>query len=280
MGAFIAWDAATGHRVWEMQEKFPVWSGALATAGDVVFYGTLDGWFKAVDARTGTPLWKFKVGSGVVGAPISYRGPDGKQYVAVYAGIGGDWSLIAGDVRGGPGRRAPDDRFRTRPSALHKPGRNGVGIRVMRHYKGLLIAALLLPAGLVHGDADAPPGAVSDSQHVPAGKATPPAATLSNPFSDDANAALQGEKLFAAMNCDGCHGGGALGFAAPSLADGRWRFGGEDGAVFHSIFYGRPHGMPAYGDILPQSVVWLLVTYVKTRPVPREVPTAAWRVTP
>jgi alcohol dehydrogenase (cytochrome c) len=98
MGAFIAWDAATGRRAWEVREKFPVWSGGLATAGDVAFYGTLDGWFKAVDARDGKPLWKFKVGSGVVGAPISYRGPDGKQYIAVYSGIGGDWALIAGDI--------------------------------------------------------------------------------------------------------------------------------------------------------------------------------------
>ncbi len=99
LGAFIAWDATTGKRAWEIREKFPLWSGTLATAGDVTFYGTLDGWFKAVDARTGRPLWKFKVGSGVVGAPITYRGPDGKQYVAVYAGIGGDWFLIAGDIR-------------------------------------------------------------------------------------------------------------------------------------------------------------------------------------
>jgi glucose dehydrogenase len=99
LGAFIAWDAAAGRRAWEIREKFPVWSGTLVTAGDVAFYGTLDGWFKAVDARTGQPLWKFKVGSGVVGAPITYRGPDGRQYVAVYSGIGGDWFLIAGDFR-------------------------------------------------------------------------------------------------------------------------------------------------------------------------------------
>ena len=99
MGGFIAWDAARGRKIWELKEQFPVWSGTVVTAGDVAFYGTLDGWFKAVDARTGRPLWKFKVGSGVVGAPITFRGPDGKQYVAVYAGIGGDWFLLAGDVR-------------------------------------------------------------------------------------------------------------------------------------------------------------------------------------
>lgn len=133
----------------------------------------------------------------------------------------------------------------------------------MRRCEALLFAALLAPAGLAHGQDDAPP-----------------AAPRSNPYSGDANAAATGEKLFAAMNCDGCHGGGALGFTAPSLADGRWRFGGEDGAVFDSVFHGRPLGMPAYGGMLPESVVWLLVTYVKTRPVPREVPTMAWQDTP
>ena len=98
-GEFIAWDASTGTKKWGIKEPFPVWSGALATAGDVVFYGTLDGWFKAADATTGAVLWQFKVASGVVGNPITYRGPDGKQYVAVYAGIGGDMgALIAGDV--------------------------------------------------------------------------------------------------------------------------------------------------------------------------------------
>jgi lanthanide-dependent methanol dehydrogenase len=99
LGTFMAWDATTGKKVWENKEAFPNWSGALVTAGDVAFYGTLDGWFKSVDARTGKVLSKFKVGSGVVGNPITYRGPDGKQYVAVYAGIGGDWLLLAGDVR-------------------------------------------------------------------------------------------------------------------------------------------------------------------------------------
>jgi PQQ-dependent dehydrogenase (methanol/ethanol family) len=99
LGSFMAWDAASGTKVWENKEPFPNWSGALVTAGDVVFYGTLDGWFKSADARTGRVLSKFKVGSGVVGNPITYRAPDGRQYVAVYAGIGGDWALLAGDTR-------------------------------------------------------------------------------------------------------------------------------------------------------------------------------------
>jgi PQQ-dependent dehydrogenase (methanol/ethanol family) len=98
-GEFIAWDAVNGKKLWGVKEPFPVWGGALATGGGVVFYGTLDGWFKAVDESNGKVLWKFKVGSGVVGNPIAYTGPDGKEYIAVYSGIGGDMGLlIAGDV--------------------------------------------------------------------------------------------------------------------------------------------------------------------------------------
>src|SRR5690349_9366748 len=99
MGAFIAWDAALGKPVWKTTERYPVWSGALVTAGDVAFYGTLDGWFKAVDARTGALLWQFKTGSGIIGQPITYRGPDGHQYIAVLSGIGG-WAgaIVSGAI--------------------------------------------------------------------------------------------------------------------------------------------------------------------------------------
>jgi PQQ-dependent dehydrogenase (methanol/ethanol family) len=98
-GEFLAWDPVARRPVWKIPDNLPVWSGALATAGDVVFYGTMDGWFKAVDARTGTELWKFKTGSGIIGQPITYRGPDGKQYVAIQSGVGG-WSgaIVAGDL--------------------------------------------------------------------------------------------------------------------------------------------------------------------------------------
>jgi lanthanide-dependent methanol dehydrogenase len=98
-GEFIAWDPVARRKAWSIPESFPVWSGALVTGGGVAFYGTLDGWFKAVDAQTGEPLWQFKTGSGIVGQPITYRGPDGKQYVAVLSGVGG-WSgaIVAGDL--------------------------------------------------------------------------------------------------------------------------------------------------------------------------------------
>jgi PQQ-dependent dehydrogenase (methanol/ethanol family) len=88
-GELTAWDPVARRKSWAIREDFPVWSGALATAGDVVFYGTMEGWFKAVDAKSGALLWQFKTSSGIIGQPVSYRGPDGKQYVAVLSGVGG-----------------------------------------------------------------------------------------------------------------------------------------------------------------------------------------------
>jgi lanthanide-dependent methanol dehydrogenase len=98
LGEFTAWDPVNGKAVWKLKEKFPVWSGALATAGNVVFFGTMEGWFKAVDAVSGQELWKFKTGSGIIGQPVTYRGPDGKQYVAILSGVGG-WAGVV--VSGG-----------------------------------------------------------------------------------------------------------------------------------------------------------------------------------
>lgn len=95
-GELIGWDLKNAKAVWSVKEpKFPVYSGVLSTAGDVVFYGTMDGWFKAIDARSGALLWKYKTASGIIGNPMTYTGPDGKQYVAVYSGIGGWMGAVA-----------------------------------------------------------------------------------------------------------------------------------------------------------------------------------------
>ena len=95
-GELVAWDVARAKKAWGIRDpRMPVYSGVLATAGDLVFYGTLDGWFRAVDARDGRELWKFKTASGIVGNPTTYLGPDGKQYVAVYAGVGGWMGAVA-----------------------------------------------------------------------------------------------------------------------------------------------------------------------------------------
>src|SRR5262252_540916 len=92
LGNFIAWDAGTGKIVWSDPEPFSVWSGALATAGDVVFYGTLEGYLKAVDMQTGKELYRFKTPSGIIGNVNTFT-HGGKQYIAVLSGVGG-WAGI------------------------------------------------------------------------------------------------------------------------------------------------------------------------------------------
>jgi len=92
MGNFIAWDPAAGKIVYSKAERFSVWSGVLSTDGNVTFYGTLEGYIKAVDTKTGRDLWKFKMPSGIIGNVFSYQ-YNGKQYVGVYSGIGG-WAGI------------------------------------------------------------------------------------------------------------------------------------------------------------------------------------------
>ncbi|HVL55850.1 MAG TPA: PQQ-binding-like beta-propeller repeat protein, partial [Burkholderiaceae bacterium] len=124
-GEFSAWDPVARRKAWSIRERFPVWSGAVATAGDIVFYGTMDGWFKAVDARSGKLLWQSKVDSGIIGQPISYLGPDGKQYVAVLSGVGG-WAgaIVAADLdpRDGSGALGFVNAMRDLPQHTGKGG--------------------------------------------------------------------------------------------------------------------------------------------------------------
>src|SRR5947209_3494329 len=98
-GAVSAFDFIQGKEIWSVKENFPAWSGALTTGGDVVFYGTMEGWFKALDAKTGALLWQFKTGSGIISQPTTYKGPDSKQYVAVLSGVGG-WAgaIVSGQL--------------------------------------------------------------------------------------------------------------------------------------------------------------------------------------
>ncbi|MGH6648236.1 methanol/ethanol family PQQ-dependent dehydrogenase [Aquabacterium sp.] len=124
-GVFGAWDPVKARMVWSIKERFPVWSGALATAGDVVFYGTMEGWLKAVDARDGRLLWQYKTGSGIVGQPITYRGPDGKQYVAVMSGVGGWAGAVVSkdlDVRDGTAAKGFASAMKDLPQHTTKGG--------------------------------------------------------------------------------------------------------------------------------------------------------------
>ncbi len=157
----------------------------------------------------------------------------------------------------------------------------------MSGYGHRLAAALpLLALGAVScGGSDEPaqrqtqqnaPPSVRYESHLSAGGLPPAGATLDNPHKGDEKSAEGGAGLFVSMNCDGCHGGGAVGWVGPSLADGRWRYGGSDEAIYQSIYYGRPKGMPAFGGALPSDAIWRLVTYLQSLPVPDAVPTQSW----
>jgi PQQ-dependent dehydrogenase (methanol/ethanol family) len=88
-GEYAAWDPVKRRKVWALKENFPVWSGTMVTAGNIAVYGTMDRWFKVVDARSGKLLYRFHAPSGFVGQPVTYQGKDGKQYIAMLSGVGG-----------------------------------------------------------------------------------------------------------------------------------------------------------------------------------------------
>jgi glucose dehydrogenase len=91
-GRLIAFNHLTGETKWAINDTFQDYSGPLTTDGGVLFYGTLDGWFRAVDQSNGKILYQFHAPSGIIGNPISYT-HKGKQYVAVLTGVGG-WAAI------------------------------------------------------------------------------------------------------------------------------------------------------------------------------------------
>ena len=115
---------------------------------------------------------------------------------------------------------------------------------------------------------------VSHAEHIQPGMVKPFAGLqLKNPHEGDATAIVTGGKLFIAYNCVDCHGADGGGAMAPSLADGRWHFGGQQGEVFESIYQGRPEGMPAWGSLISEDQIWMLVTYVRSLQVNKDVTT-------
>ncbi len=97
IGSLKAIDPVTGEIKWEYKNEAPLWSGAMSTAGGLVFIGTPEGHFKALDDETGEVLWKFQTGSGIVGQPVTWE-EDGEQYVAIASGWGGAVPLWGGEV--------------------------------------------------------------------------------------------------------------------------------------------------------------------------------------
>jgi cytochrome c oxidase cbb3-type subunit 3 len=106
---------------------------------------------------------------------------------------------------------------------------------------------------------------VSHVEHIqPGGMPIPRGMVLRNPYEGNAGAVATGAKLFVAYNCIDCHGADGSGAMGPSLADGRWHFGGTNAEVYESIYQGRPDGMPAWGSLLSSDQIWTLVTYVRS----------------
>ncbi len=143
----------------------------------------------------------------------------------------------------------------------------------MKHHT--LMSACLVLIGCT-GTKAAAPLMIRSGQYIAVEGREPAGVELTNPFAGDAKSAAEGGKLFTSMNCDGCHGGGATGFIGPSLSDGRYRYGASDGALYQTIYFGRPQGMPAFGGVLQEPIIWKLVTYLRSLPVPAAVPTQAW----
>lgn len=115
---------------------------------------------------------------------------------------------------------------------------------------------------------------VSHAEHIQPGMVKPFAGLrLVNPHEGDANAVATGAKLFVSYNCIDCHGADGSGAMGPSLADNRWHFGGAPAEVFESIYQGRPEGMPAWGSLISDDQIWMLVTYVRSLSKGRDVTT-------
>ena len=152
-------------------------------------------------------------------------------------------------------------------------------MRVIHTVPAVAIAAAIFGAGYVRGShaavtgqVPAPAGGadlaarfVSHTEHIQPGGVKPFAGMrLINPHEGDAAAIASGAKLFVAYNCMDCHGADGSGAMGPSLADNRWHFGGAPAEVFESIYQGRPEGMPAWGSLISDDQIWMLVSYVRS----------------
>ena len=124
-------------------------------------------------------------------------------------------------------------------------------------------AAVQLPATSDSGQ-DLAARFVAHPEHLRPAQMAARGVVLRNPYAGNASAIATGAKLFVSYNCADCHGADGSGAMGPSLADGRWHFGGEPGEIFESIYQGRPDGMPAWGSLISPDQVWMLAAYVKS----------------
>ncbi|MEO1281462.1 MAG: PQQ-dependent methanol/ethanol family dehydrogenase [Pseudomonadota bacterium] len=97
IGSLKAMDPMTGKVKWEYKNNAPLWGGVMTTAGNLVFFGTPEGDFKALNAKTGEELWAFNTGSGIVSSPVTWE-QDGEQFITIVSGWGGAVPLWGGEV--------------------------------------------------------------------------------------------------------------------------------------------------------------------------------------
>ena len=243
------------------------------------FYGTLDGWFKAADARGGEVLWSFQVGSGIIGNDYV----SGARWQAVRGRVLGDrWRHGAADRRRRCGDTVADVRERgdARPRSAYSQG-GTLYVFALRpapvSVAGTTAAAwIVLALGVAacggercrstHGSSGIRfHDFIAHRDYVRPGlPAQRELVTLRNPLARDKQAAAAGKSLFVNYNCADCHGADGSGAMGPSLQDGRWHYGGSDGELFQSIYEGRPTGMPAWGGRISDDQIWLLVSYVQS----------------
>ena len=267
---------AAGKPAWQIPEDLPAWSGSLATAGDLVFYGTMDGWFKAVDAKTGALKWRFKTGSGIIGQPVAYRGSDGREFIAILSGVGG-WSgaIVPGNLNARDPlgalwvssvpwricRKEPQLEERSMSSLYHHPERALAAAALLVTSLGLSASAAPNPALPV---SQALPLDVPVGGNFPNGETEPPLDSIAKQYQNNAQAISDGARLFDWFNCSGCHFHGAGGIGPAFDNDGQWIYGGRLDQIYASIYQGRPNGMPMWGKIIPSSAIWELAAYVKS----------------
>lgn len=111
-------------------------------------------------------------------------------------------------------------------------------------------------------------GTASELVHVPIGRIVPGdvrvTPTIQNPFAEDPESAQRGMKYYNQFNCVGCHAPNGSGGMGPSLSNTTFLYGEKPENIFLSILQGRPNGMPAWGGVLPDHVIWDLVSYIKS----------------
>ncbi len=254
-GNFVAFDVVNRKVVWRSASPAPFWAGAVATSTGLVFTGDMRGYFMAFDAYSGTLLWQFQTGSGIIGSPITYE-LDGTQYIAVPSGgIGGDMTFYytepkAGNLwvfaldRGGPARVPPGTNLTKLEGGLPRVGEPGhtLGGRVLPGY------------GFTPREGGEPISGASPPQPTAA-----QSQAQSSPFLGDADAIARGEQIYRAR-CVGCHqsaGGSGSNLFRTTMSPSRFHQSVADGTEGTT--------MPAFGSLLTTDQIWEVYAFVLSR---------------